>query len=136
MAKEVPKFGSNEVIQFTGLKELSPEEQLTVNQICTESYEKLRKKLNNVTSLSVHIKCHSKSGSKKKYSFHLRCIAPTGIIESDKSYDWDLARAVHMAFEGLNNQIQHKFKTEVTHKSRSGMPQKNRIRVLWRNLWG
>jgi len=58
----------------------------------------------------VHVKAHSKEGSKKKYDAHIRAIAPTQIFEEKNASDWDIARTMHKAFESIQHQIEHRLK--------------------------
>ena len=99
-----------EVIQFIGVSDLNAEEQAIVNALSTEYYQKIKRSLNNLTSLAVHVKVHSKEGSKKKFAIRIRAIAPTSIIEAKLAHDWDLARTLHKAFENIEKEIEHKFK--------------------------
>ncbi len=112
MTKIVPKFGTHELIQFVGVSELAPEEQALVSKISTENYEKIQRMIKNVENMTVHIKCYDKEGQRKKYSLHVRVKAPTtAVIESCKSHDFDLARALHKAFDDVHTQIEHRFHT-------------------------
>jgi prephenate dehydrogenase len=112
MAKIVPKFGTHEMIQFVGVNELAPEEQELVSRLSTESYEKFTRILKNIEQMVVHIKTYENEGQKKKFALHVRVKAPTSaIIESCKSHDFDLARALHKAFDDIRVQIEHKFHT-------------------------
>ena len=99
-----------EQIQFIGVNELNEEEQAVVNTLSTEYYDKIKRSLKNLTSMVVHIKLYKKEGSQKKYSIHVRVIAPTKMIESDKAADWDLARTLHKAFKNIEREIEHIFK--------------------------
>lgn len=106
-----------EQIQFVGMNDLEPTDQYTVQKICAENYNKIKRGLKNSLSLIVHIKCYEKEGGKKKYSIHIRCLSPSKImIESCRSHDWELARAIHKAFEDIKNQINHKFKSDTSRK--------------------
>ncbi len=110
MAKIVPKFGVNEQIQFVGVSKLEPEEQMLISKLSTENYQKIKRMLKNVTNMTVHVKCYDKEGSKKKFSLHVRVAIPTmKVIESCKSHDFDLARALHKAFNDIRTQISHRF---------------------------
>ncbi len=112
MAKIVPKFGTHEMIQFVGVNELNAEEQELVSRLSTESYEKFTRILKNIEQMVVHIKTYENEGQKKKFALHIRVKAPTSaIIESCKSHDFDLARALHKAFDDIRVQIEHKFHT-------------------------
>ena len=117
MTKEVPKYGAQDILQFVGLNELPIEEQATVNTLSTEYFEKIKRKLNNVTKLIVHIKRYQKAGGKPKFSAHVRCIAPTKTLESCNADDWELARCVHKAFEDVIHQIAHVFHTDVSRRT-------------------
>jgi len=111
MVKTVPKFGVHELIQFVGVNELDPEEQAVVSRLSTEQFEKIRRMVTNIENMTVHIKSYDKEG-KKKFSLHIRVKAPTSaVIESCKSHDFDLARALHKAFDDIRTQIEHRFHT-------------------------
>ena len=105
-----------EIIQFIGLNELEGPEQDRVNALATEHYEKIKRLLNNATSLVIHIKPYNKSGHSSKYSIHVRALAPTKTFEADKT-DWDLARAMHKVFKALEKEIEHEFHSEDTLKN-------------------
>ncbi|MBU0536659.1 MAG: hypothetical protein KKE20_06855 [Nanoarchaeota archaeon] len=98
-----------EEIQFKGVSELSKEEKEIVNKLSTEYYAKIKRKLHNDTSLQLHIKAHSKGGERKKYSAHLRVIAPTKTLES-KEDDWDLARTLHKVYKNMETEVNKTFK--------------------------
>jgi hypothetical protein len=103
-----------EQIQFIDLKKLEPEQQAVVQQLSTEYYGKIKRELNNLTTLIVHIKEYKKG---HKFSIHVRAEAPTRIFESTKAADWDLARTMHKAFKDLEREIQHVF-----HKDKGWKP--------------
>lgn len=111
MAKEIPE---NEIIQFIGLKELEPMEQETVQRLATENYEKVKRALNNTTSLKIHIKTYKKQGEQKKFSIHILAAFPGRTIESTKAHDFELPRALHKAFNDIKEQIKHKFHSDTT----------------------
>lgn len=108
-----------ETIQFVGVSELSAEEQSTVNSITTEYFEKIKRELHNLTNMTVHVKSYQKEGAKKKYSLHVKIAAPTKIFDSNKQDDWELAKALHMSFNSILHQIQHKLHTDVTRPDRA-----------------
>ncbi|MBW2969460.1 hypothetical protein KY315_01055 [Candidatus Woesearchaeota archaeon] len=100
-----------EIIQFVGVKDLEPMEQETVQRLTTENYEKIKRALKNITSLKVHVKMYKKEGEQKKFSMHVQAIYPGGTIESNKSHDFELPKALHQAFADVLVQIEHKFHT-------------------------
>lgn len=118
MAKEVPKFGPQEVIQLVGVNKLPAEEQAVVQEITTSEYEKVKRDMHNLTDLVVHVKTYEKDGGRKKYSLHVRVNAPSVMFESSRSDDWDLRRAMHKAFEDVKNQVKHKFHSDRTRPDR------------------
>lgn len=103
-----------EVIQFVGVSELSADEQSTISALSTEYFNKIKRELHNITNLTVHVKCYQKEGSRKKYSMHVKVSAPTQIFDSSKNDDWELPKALHMAFTSILHQIQHKLHTDRT----------------------
>lgn len=119
-----PNAEEQEIIQFVGLKDLSAEEQNTVQNITSEAFGKLKRKTKNLTSLVIHIKAHDKTTSKgtektkgkKKYSVHIKVAVPSKIFTSTKAVDWDLNRVIHQAFENVQGQIIHRFKDDVSYK--------------------
>ena len=113
MAKEVPKYGAKEILQFVGLKTLSPDEQAIVQRLSTEYFEKVKRAAKNITNIKVHLKCYKKEGGKKKYSVHVHVTLPTKAkIESCKSHDFELPRSIHKAFADVKTQLKHKLRTD------------------------
>ena len=113
MAKEVPKYGAKEILQFVGLKSLTPEEQNIVNRLSTPYFEKIKRAARNLTNIKVHVKCYNKEGSKKKFSVHIHVKLPTrAIIESCKSHDFELQRCIHKAFQDVQVQLKKKLRTD------------------------
>jgi len=101
-----------EIIQFIGVKDLEPMEQEEVQRLTTESYPKIKRALKNITSLKVHVKTYKKEGEQKKFSLHVQAIYPGGTVESNKVHDFELARAIHKAFNDITEQIHHKLHTD------------------------
>lgn len=115
MAKDV---NVNEVIQFVGVSDLKVQEQETVQSLAEEYYDKIKRQLNNVTNLTVHVKCYEKDGARKKFSINVKVSAPTMVFTSDRADDWELPRAVHEAFQSVQAQINHKLHSDTTHPTR------------------
>ncbi len=131
MPKKVPKHDDLEFIQFVGINGLEPEEKDIIEDISAEHYDKIKRKISGLEKLVVHLKIYT-TGGRKKYSFHIRTIAPTKTFESCKAHDWDLARAIRKSFEDIIHQIEHAFKSDKTRKTRSGMPLKGKGRFIQR----
>lgn len=98
-----------EPIQVTGIDVLDEKEKILANKIINEYYEKIFRELQNITSVAVHIKAHTKGGKAKKFDIRAKAIAPTKIIEAQES-DWDLARTLHRVFKNIERQIEHRFR--------------------------
>ncbi len=105
-----------EIIQFVGLKELTPEEQEVVKKISEHHYNKIKRAIKNRASLVLHIKCYSEKGKRKKFSLHIKVLSPTKTFTSDKVHDWELEKALHKAFNDLPEQIHHEFHGERGYK--------------------
>jgi len=102
-----------DVIKFTiiGLNEthIDDYEKEYIHNLCKKNSEKVSRTMANVYDIIIHIKEYKKSNSSKgKYSVHVKIIAPTKIIATDHSSDWDLARAIHKAFSDIMHRIEHK----------------------------
>lgn len=105
-------FNLMEPIQIIGMDKIESEaEKETINKLANEYYEKIQRTLQNITSIALHVKVHSKGGKSKKWDFRVRVIAPTRIFEAQES-DWDLARSLHKVFKNIEREIQHKLHTD------------------------
>lgn len=115
-------------IQFTGAKELNVADLARLNQLATQYLARFKRKLNQTMDVNVQIKIYEKEGGKNKYSIHVRVAAPTKILESCNSHDFDFVRAIHKAFEDIEHQIVHRFHNDVSRpcahskSSRKGKP--------------
>jgi len=108
-------MADEEVIQFIGVHDLETDEQVEVNKLATEYYEKIKRQLKNILGLKVHIKVYEKEGARKKFSIHLQTRSPTFTFESSKAADFELAKALHKAFQDLQHQIQHQKHSDDQH---------------------
>jgi hypothetical protein len=123
MAKKIPKYESEELIQYVGVKDLSDEERGIVNRLTSDYFDKVKRAFSDLSKLVVHIKSYAGGGKRKKFSMHLRALSPLGIIESCKTHDWDLPRVLHKSFNDVLGQIDHFLrKTE----SKNSWKKKNR----------
>ena len=126
--KGVPVKREEELIQFVGWKLLSFQEKAIADKLSTEYYGKIKRNLNNITSLIVHFKEHKLNENNKekprKYSIHIRAIAPTKIFEAS-SFDWDLARTLHKVYNELLHQTSRVMKTS-DQRPKLRRPQNNR----------
>ncbi len=97
-----------EPIQIIGMDSIEDDlEKGTINKIANDYYDKVQRMLKNITSITLHVKAHSKGGKAKKWDMRVKVIAPTRIFEAQES-DWDLARSLHRVFNNVEKVIQHK----------------------------
>ena len=110
-------INTDSIIQYVGLKDLTPDEQLIVQQISTDHSGKIIRDLPALKDLVVHIKVSGDvkdSAKRRKYSLHVRSVDPRNTFEST-SDDWDLPTALHKSFEEVKKQIEHTLHTDVSH---------------------
>lgn len=121
--KTIPKYEHEELIQYVGVKDLSDEEKGAIKGLASEYFEKIKRAVQNISTLVVHIKSYASGGKRKKYSTHIRALSPQGIIESCKSYDWDLPRVLHKSFTNILTQAESLFSK---YESKNSWKKKNR----------
>ncbi len=97
-----------EQIKIIGIKDLDEKEVKTINRLAKEYYSKIQRAVKNITSILMHVKSYEKIGNRKKYSVSLKVVAPTRTFDS-KAIDWELAKALHMAFNKVEKMIEHRF---------------------------
>lgn len=95
--------------EFIGLKDLDEFEQSTVKELAAEYLDKILRKLKNLDRAVLHIKVHMKGGKASKYSATLRAFTPDHVYETT-AFDWNLSKAIHMVYNEMLNEIQHKQK--------------------------
>jgi len=98
-------------VDIIGIENLEDEEKGTFNKLVNEYHEKVQRELKNITSLTVHLKVHSKGGKAKKYDIRIKALAPTRIFEAQES-EWDLAKVLHKVFGNIIREIQHRLRTD------------------------
>ena len=104
-----------EPIQIIGGEQLDKTEKEDIKRIANEYFTKIQRQLKNIESLIIHIKEYNKQGTRKKFSLHIRAIAPTRIFEAD-AVEWELHKALYKAFEKLETELEHHFHTSDQHK--------------------
>jgi ribosome-associated translation inhibitor RaiA len=107
------------IIHGKGISEIDPLDEKIINDIFNEYSKKLQRAYKEINYLEIYLKDYKKSkNSKDKYSIHLKVISPHPLIKSDSS-DWDLKKALRIAFEKLINELEHKFHSS-NQKSKTG----------------
>jgi len=97
-----------EQIKIIGIKDLDDSEVGTVNRLAREYYGKIQRAIKNVTSVVMHIKTYNVTGKRKQYEIKVKVMAPTKSFDS-KAAEWDLAKALHLAFNKIERMIEHRF---------------------------
>jgi len=97
-----------EQIKIIGIKELDDSEVGTVNRLAGEYYGKIQRAIKNVTSVVMHVKTYNVTGKRKQYEIKVKVMAPTKSFDS-KAVDWELAKALHLAFNKIERMIEHRF---------------------------
>lgn len=106
-----------ERISYIGLKKLNAPEIEIVRSITSKEYSRILRSFKDA-NLIIEIKEHDaagKAGKAKKYSIHMKVESPNCILTAEQA-DWDIARALHKTFNNLKNEINHRYKDEVTLK--------------------
>ena len=101
-----------EPIQIIGIKDLDDMEIDIVNRLANRHFGKIQRQIKKTSSLAIHVKSYNKEGTQRKYSVHVKLIAPTRIFVSTKAIDWNLEKALHMSFVDLIKQLQHSLHTD------------------------
>lgn len=96
-------------IAFDGLKSLSISEKALLNRLSTEYFQKIKRMVDNLVALRVKVKTYEKGGEKKKYSIDINVFMPNkNSFNSNKTSDWDFAKALHKAFRDVMVHIKDK----------------------------
>ena len=98
-------------IKIEGINFLKETEKLEVQSILEKSYEKIKREINNEFLLKINIKefgiVKDNPEKKKKYSIMVEVSGPVRFKSS--AVEWDLKKALHMAMQKLDYEIEHKF---------------------------
>jgi len=98
--------------QIKGVEGLSEEEKMTINEILSDSYEKIKRRTKTDFIFKIAIKTGSKQADKKDkrkhYSIQLGISGATRSFEAS-SDEWDLRKALHKAVVKLENEVEHAF---------------------------
>lgn len=105
-----------EPIQIIGIKDLDDMEVDAVNRLANRYFGKIQREIKKINSVAIHIKSYEKQGREKKYSIHVKVMAPTRIFVSTKTFDWDLDKALHKSFRDVIREIKHRLHTDDQHR--------------------
>lgn len=102
-------------VETVGFDVLTGEEKNTFDKLTKEYLAKIEMKLKDLSSIKVHLKEYHIEGARKKYSIHVKFIAPIKIFEASAS-DWDFARTLHKMFKNIEEEIENRFRPEDKNK--------------------
>ena len=98
------------VIKYVGIGKLSSGEQAIIKTLAEKYSEKYSRKTNDF-NMTVTLKEYDVTGKRVKYSIHGKVEAPKAVVAASAA-DWDLRRTLHMTFEKLEKELEHKLKPE------------------------
>jgi len=104
-----------EPIQIIGIKNLDDMEIDAVNRLANRYFVKIQREIKKINSLVIHIKSYEKEGRQRKYSVHVKVLAPTRIFVSTKANDWNLEKALHKSFADIIHRLHHSLHTDDQH---------------------
>ena len=104
------------VIEYSNLKALSTEEQITLKSIIEKCYKRVSNFVSDNPKLTVRIKVSNK-GDSKRYNISLVLNSKEGIFktrskESEAAADYDLTKACHKISEHLTSEVQRGLKSD------------------------
>ncbi len=106
-------------INYSGLKNLSTDEQVVLQRIVEEEANKIEKTITTLEDLQVNIKTHNTKGERKRYLLFLktktgkeRFAVKTKENDPKKSTSWDITSATRKAMLELQNEVKHKLRAD------------------------
>lgn len=92
------------MITYKKMENLSSLELAAVRDHSEKEYQKISRSLTNC-NLGVEVRALSKQGSKKRFQVTLKLMAPS-ILAVISNSDWNLPKAVRIAFDELGNRVE------------------------------
>ncbi len=101
-----PKYPT---VRYIGLAELDLEAVLKqrIDALVVRSARKLCRHVKQECGVTIHCKVYDAQGKNRKYSVHIRFTAPGLLLVSGNVSDWDMGKAVHVAFDGLETRLKN-----------------------------
>lgn len=102
----------NKNIQYVGLDELDIDtyQSIHLRRIVSRHAADIQKYFKNEFQLVVHIKEYSKTGSRHKFSVHLRATHPGATVPATQGHGWNVRTAVQESFKRLASHLAKKYK--------------------------
>lgn len=98
----------DDILQFVGMSRLRMDERERVIELAERHYPKLKRAVKNIAQVIVHVKLHKVAGSRRKYSLHVKLVAPGHVYESNKHHGYDMTKVCLQAFDALIHEIEHR----------------------------
>ena len=95
-----------ENLEIVGLSELNVLEKAQVSILLAKYKGKIKRMIDDITSIKIHLKKYKKSGHTSKYSLHVKVFTPKKTFEVEKA-DWNITKSLRKSFEALVNEIEH-----------------------------
>ena len=113
------------IIRYTGLKNLSEEEQFTLKSIMKKHFQKVERLIKDRCELVVTVKTQKKT-SRKRFAIGLRLEAPgmkftAKTRDTERGGDWDLTKASHKALNAIYFEVKHRLKTDTQQWKKGGI---------------
>ena len=101
-------------IQINTKQSLNEEEKKTLDRLLNEYYEKIKRELKKEIVVNLNLKIYEKGGKGgkdkdgkgRKYSLNLKIV--NSVVFKSDSDDYDLAKAIHKAFNKVMSEIEHR----------------------------
>ena len=95
-----------ENLEIVGLSELNVFEKAQVSLLLSKYKIKIRRLLDDISNIKIHLKKYKKAGHTSKYSLHIKIFTPKKTFEVEK-VDWNITKSLRKSFEALVNEIEH-----------------------------
>lgn len=96
-------------IIYKDIKILNDKEKIRVLDLVKRNLDKVRRDIDG--KFIFIFKKYEKEGERAKYSVNCKVDSPN-IILSAHATEWDIAKVMHMLFDNLEREIQHRFKID------------------------
>ena len=113
------------IIKYSGLKNLSDEEQSALKNIIEKEFPKIQRLMKNASDLNVNIKTLKKD-KRKRFIISMKLDAPGKIFtvknkDTERGGDWDLIKSTHKELDSLYFEIKHSLKTDTEPWKKGGI---------------
>ena len=106
-----------EIIKYSGLKELNEDEQIKLKNLVEKEFPKIQRFAKEISSFNINIKVMKKE-TKKRYMINMKLQTPGKLFvtknkDTEKGGDWDVTKEVHRELKALIREIEHHYKNHI-----------------------